>query len=359
ELRSLGVEREQVDRLFERGLALARERKTLLSGPEVDLTAHDVSFAGLEPGFDAHDDRSVIIEVAAWLLYHQQDPGYAAMMYIRIGYWSAIETSEDALIDWFVRQLASMLVGDDDDVAESARYALNVDYYEHHQAARLVVPRLLAVLPERQRDEFLADSWPVVWSAKQAFYRSLIDRPEMHDELALALRGSIYASGSFGTVDARAAWDIVERITISDPTIARDLELGLRSPIRARIVSVVALDPSERRHPWCRGDWRLALALDPPAEQPSLAYRYLPWFSGSELWADGRRWGVVVGPRCSLDHDRPFQHSPPPHTRRDLEGEASGRDAIEWHELDGDAEPLWPLLGRMVEFRAPGMPDAR
>jgi hypothetical protein len=362
ELELLGVLRREVDDLVERGMAIGRDRQATCEGidpSEVALTGHDVHF-NPDVADDLDEQRCMLLRCAAWILFHETHPGYHAMMYLRFAYWDLRE--HDHLVDWVARQLAAMLVHGSPEIVESVEYSLGVDFFEDNRDAELILPRLLPIVEDEHRSDFLRQSGYITWAAKRDFYIQLIDDPDQHWELAQSLRDSFY-SFFFGTVDVLDAYDLFQRLDRAhapewwDPEVRRDIIMAMTQPLRAWVESGIALHQSPDPH-----DAIVALAVAPLRTTPSVSYygNYLSWLPGSEIYVDGQCHGVLRKARYSIDHERPFAgyQDPPRHTRVTASGPTPDEAAatIEWHGVATcEGSSVLELVGRWIELWPAGI----
>ena len=158
------------------------------------------------------------IEVAAWALFHQDNPSYATQMNMRLGCWR--ECMEDeALTRYYIRQLVAQVSSDVEEIAQSAWYVIGVDFFECSSDARVFFAPFLSMLFEHDRADLersrkaLRWSSYVTWDAKAASYRELVSSsPELHDVIAHALADG-YISPFTGSIDDAEALALFEEMT--------------------------------------------------------------------------------------------------------------------------------------------------
>ncbi|MFW5968610.1 MAG: hypothetical protein ACOCV2_13885 [Persicimonas sp.] len=163
------------------------------------------------------------LELTVWILFHEVQPGYAALVQGRLLFISL--DVEHPMRKWHTRQVASMILHGSEAVRESVEYYLFVDPFEVPREARVVFPTLRKLLPVEHYDVLLRASEALEWELKRDFYYFAAEYPELHDALAEGLIGSIY--GVYGKVDRKEAGLLAGRIDISDPERRRVLDEGL------------------------------------------------------------------------------------------------------------------------------------
>ncbi|MCP2329609.1 hypothetical protein HDA40_008116 [Hamadaea flava] len=292
---------------------------------ELDEALTDARESGsAEPdGHDVYLNDASPETAAVLVLFHQTNPSYSALMYLRF-VWNG---AGQILRDWIVRQFATMLVHGPEPVAESARLALNVDYFEDHRIVDEVFDRLLAQVPLVQSQWLLRAGGPVPWPRKRSLFLAAAEVPGLHASLAEGIAASFYRV--YGDVDAPEAAELVQRIDIADDEIRSALIEATTGPMLMRTGSAIVVTDARWAYP---DSFLLEMAV---------AGSRTRWSARPELVVDGQLRGRLM--HWSYPFQRELEHDVLRGPAMEKAGwnriEAHPADAADW--IDREVE-VWP-----------------
>lgn len=93
------------------------------------------------------------LEVAAWLVFHEDHPEYAPLMSARFALGDI--DLRHPLRAWHTRQLAAKIIHGDATIRDSVEYHLGVDAFEVVEESKVVFPLLVDLLPTTHYDVLL------------------------------------------------------------------------------------------------------------------------------------------------------------------------------------------------------------
>ncbi|NUR46957.1 MAG: hypothetical protein HOV71_02365 [Hamadaea sp.] len=304
ELLALGIDRATVDRELNEALEYTRDNDS------AEPDGHDVYLNDASP------------EAAAVLvLFHQDNPSYSSLMYLQF-VWNG---TGQILRDWIVRQFAAMLVHGPDPVADSARLALDVDYFEDRRLVDEVFAGLLAQVPLSKSQWLLRAAGPVPWTLKRSLFLTAADDPTLHASLAYGIGASFY--GLYGDVDAPEAAELVNRIVIEEDEIRSTLVEATTGPMLMRTGSAIVVTDGRWPHP---GSFLLEMTV---AHGNSMR-----WLARPELVIDGQLRGRLL--HWSYPYAREFEHEL-------LRGPALEKAL--WNRIEANPADAAAWTGREVE----------
>jgi hypothetical protein len=318
---------------------LGGRREVVAGSIAANVSAADADPKTIDPHAFRPPKGAPIERAASVLLLFAHVPTYATLMHVAHE-WAALGLPGRG---WLARQYASLLVHGTDAQREAIKYSLWCDYFEVPKRARVMFPRILAVLPEAFLGDLLEISGPVRWALKRVAYERALATPRLHGALAMGLQGSFYdIQGSVHPVEARS---LVRRIRIDDVEIASALEAITTRPLRIAIVAVFEVRDGDEGWPH-RGSFLVLVRLVGDLKK---------WTPGAEILHDGRCIGRLR--HWAFPFDRPLEMIATP--KGTTIPESLNEDGSVLVRIEGSAPAMRALIGETLDAWPEGLAPVR
>ena len=341
ELNTIGVTADQVKARWQQatdGISLA----------DVEITSIDFSrdeaAESYELDVDADTDPEAAdtadpdaLQLACYLLLHEERPEYAVFLEIRAGILLNYEVTHK-FWSWFHRQLAAMYLYSSEKVIESLLYYLWVDPFEVPKEAKIVFKELLVSIPIEKWENLLPVTGPVPWDEKAELYKKALAHSSLHAALKEAMVRSFL--DIYGKVDAVQCAKLLCEMSLGQDKVDETLKELVGGPQQVWIKAVGT--PSKAGAKINNGDYMLQ-GLD--LGIPRLVVQ-------SEVWYEKQFYGRVVHFHPGLPTNEPFAWKgssiAPPEGTRNI-----ATVYVVAGSLDGGRK----LAGKVVELWPPGLKE--